>query len=36
MKWVRHVARMAKIMAAYKSLVGGKSLGEFGVLKDQY
>jgi hypothetical protein len=36
MKWVRHVAPMVEIVAAYKILVGGKSLGEVGVLKDQY
>jgi hypothetical protein len=36
MKWVRHVARMVEIVAAYKILVGGKSLGAVGELKDHY
>ena len=36
MKWVRHVARMVEIMATYKILVEGKSVGGVGELKDQY
>jgi hypothetical protein len=36
MKWVRHVARMVEVVAAYKIVVAGKSLGAVGELKDKY
>jgi len=36
MKWAKHVARMVEVVVAYTILVGGKTLGAFGELKDQY